>query len=122
MLYEDLEVFKQAHLLVLEVYRVTENFPRTEVFRIVNQMIRSAYSVPANIAEGNSRNTTKDYVNFLYIARGSLSELRYFLLLSKDLKYIDVSRYQELKEKCDNVGRLLNGLIKSLKKREDDRY
>ncbi len=75
MKYEDLEVFKKSHELVLEIYEITKNFPKEEQTRIVNQMIRAAYSIPANIAEGNSRNTTKEYLNFLFISRGSLNEL-----------------------------------------------
>ena len=64
MKYEDLDVFKKSHKLVLEIYRITDQFPSREQMRIVNQMIKAAYSIPANIAEGNSRNTTKEYLNF----------------------------------------------------------
>ena len=76
-----MDVFKKSHQLVLNIYRITEKFPRDEKFRLVDQMIRAAYSIPSNIAEGNRRNTTKEYVNFLYTSRGSLHELQYFLLL-----------------------------------------
>ena len=115
MKYEDLEVFKKSHELVLEIYEITKNFPKEEQTRIVNQMIRSAYSIPANIAEGNSRNTTKEYLNFLFISRGSLNELIYFLMLSKDLNYISNDIYLTYRKKCNVVGKLLNGLINSLK-------
>lgn len=91
MNYENLLVFKKAHNFVLNIYDVTKNFPNNEKFRLVDQLIRASYSIPSNIAEGNSRNTTKDYVNFLYMARGSANEIKYFLLLSKDLNYIEKS-------------------------------
>ena len=70
MNYEELNVFKESHKFVLEIYKTTETFPNEEKFRLVNQLIRASYSIPSNIAEGNSRNTTKDYINFLYNARG----------------------------------------------------
>ena len=115
--YEELEVFKKAHNFVLETYRVTKTFPKEERYRLIDQLIRAAYSIPSNIAEGNSRNTTKDYINFLYMARGSANEVKYFLLLSKDLKYINEEPYSELKNKIEVITKLLNGLINSLKRR-----
>jgi four helix bundle protein len=80
-------------------------------------MIRAAYSIPSNIVEGNSKRTTKDYLNFLYISRGSIHELKYFLLLSKDLYYLDEDQFYRLSERCDRVAKLLNGLINSLKEK-----
>ncbi len=115
MNYEDLDVFKNSHEVVKDIYGITSKYPKEEKYRLIDQMIRSAYSVPSNIAEGNSRNTTKDYINFLYIARGSINELKYFLLLSKDLNYINKSEYSRLKENCISVAKQLNGLINSLK-------
>ncbi len=66
MHWKELNVWNKAHDLVLDIYRVTANFPKSEIFGITSQLRRSTYSVPANIVEGNSRNTTKDYVRFLY--------------------------------------------------------
>ncbi len=119
MNYKDLDVFKDSHKIVLEIYNITKDYPETEKYRLIDQMIRAAYSVPANIAEGNSRNTTKDYINYLYIARGSINELKYFLLLSKDLNYININEYSRLKEKCVSIAKQLNGLINSLKKKNE---
>ncbi len=119
MNYKDLDVFKDSHKIVLEIYNITKDYPETEKYRLIDQMIRAAYSVPANIAEGNSRNTTKDYINYLYIARGSINELKYFLLLSKDLNYININEYSRLKEKCVLIAKQLNGLINSLKKKNE---
>ncbi len=115
--YEQLEVFQKSHALVLEIYNITDSFPSHEKFRIVDQMIRSAYSVPSNIVEGNSKNTTKEYLNFLYISRGSIHELKYFLLLSRDLSYISDRVYQKLLSECDAIGKMLNAMINSLKRK-----
>jgi len=112
--WKELNVWKKAHDLVLEIYRVTANFPKSEIFGITSQLRRSAYSVPANIVEGNSRNTTKDYVRFLYQARGSVEEARYFLFLSKDLEYLDNNDFKKFEEEYEKVSKLINGLIKSL--------
>jgi len=118
MHYSELDVFQKSHNLVLKIYKVTNNFPDDEKYRMINQMIRAAYSIPANIVEGNSRNTTKDYIRFLYNSRGSLNELNYFLLLSKDLNYISIDVYDNLIIETNEIGRMLNGLIKSLKDKD----
>ena len=116
MHWKELNVWKKAHELVLEIYRATANFPKSEIFGITSQLRRSAFSVPANIVEGNSRNTTKDYIRFLYQARGSVEEVRYFLFLSNDIKYLDNKDFQRLEEEYSSVSKLINGLIKSMNK------
>ena len=113
--FTQLEVWRRSHELVLEIYRVTKAFPNIERFRLTDQLCRSASSIPANIAEGKGRNTLKEYLQFLYIARGSLEETRYHLLLAQDLSYLEGGDYQILKARCDQIGKLLNGLINSLK-------
>ena len=115
MHWRDLEVWKKAHALVLEVYRLTLKYPKNEAYAIVDQLRRASYSVTANIVEGQSRNTTKEYLYFLYNARGSVEEVRYFLLLSRDLGYIDNDIYQKYEAEYEIVSKMLNGLIKSLK-------
>jgi len=87
--WRELNVWKKTHELVLEIYRVTAKFPRTEIYGLINQLKRAVYSVPANIVEGQSRQTTREYLQFLYNARGSLEEVRYFLLLSMELGYLN---------------------------------
>ena len=119
MHWKELNVWKKAHDLVLEIYRVTANFPKSEIFGITSQLRRSAYSVPANVVEGNSRNTTKDYVRFLYQARGSVEEARYFLFLSKDLEYLDNNDFKKFEEEYEKVSKLINGVIKSLNRSEE---
>ena len=121
MNYEELDVYKKAHNFVLEIYKVTKAFPNEEKYRLTDQLIRAAYSIPSNIAEGNSRNTTRDYINFLYMARGSANEVRYFLLLSKDLNYINDETYAELNEKIIIIIKLLNGLINSLRGKTNEK-
>ena len=117
MNYKDLDVFKNSHKIVLEIYKITNKYPKEEKYRLIDQMVRSAYSIPSNIVEGNSRNTTKEYINYLYISRGSINELKYFLLLSKDLNYINIDEFSRLKESCILIAKQLNGLINSLKKK-----
>ena len=114
MIYSDLNVFKLSHQFVLDIYRITKSFPSDERFRLVDQLIRASYSIPSNIAEGSQKNTTKDYMNFLYISRGSANEIKYFLLLSKDL---NTAIYTELNDKITSIIKMLNALITSLKKR-----
>jgi len=113
--WRDLKVWQESHQLVLEIYRVTASFPKTEVYGLVDQLKRASYSVPANIVEGQSRNTTKDYLHFLFNARGSLEETRYFLLLSKDLDYLNKETYINLENRYSLISRMLNKMITSLK-------
>jgi four helix bundle protein len=99
---------------VLRVYEATKVFPRNEAYSLTDQIRRASSSVPANIVEGQSRNTTKEYLQFLHTARGSLEEVRYFLLLSKGLGYLDQEVFQSLEGDSEVLSKMLNGLIKSL--------
>ena len=101
--------------MVLEIYSTTAGFPSSEKFGIVEQLKRAASSIPANIVEGQSRNTTKEYVQFLYIARGSLEEVSYFLLQSRDLQFLSSKKYDELENKYKNISMMLNSLIKAMR-------
>ena len=112
--YLDLEVWNVAYLCVLEIYRITNTFPSDERFGLTSQIRRAAYSIPANISEGNGRQHTKDYINLLYISKSSLNELKYFLLLSKALGYLTEPKFLELNSMVNRIGRMLMGLIKSL--------
>lgn len=94
--FDELKVLTASHLLTLEIYKATKGFPTEERFRLTDQLCRSASSVPANIAEGNSRKSKKEFIQFLYQAKGSLSETQYHLLLAKDLKLIDQDLFNEL--------------------------
>jgi four helix bundle protein len=103
--FKDLIVWQKSHALALKVYRVSARYPKTELYGLVSQMRRAAVSVPANIAEGFKRASRPDKARVLNIAQGSLEELRYFLLLAKDLGYEeDLGVAEEL----DKVARLLD--------------
>ena len=110
MMHTDLDVWKKSMDLTEHIYRVTKEYPRIEQYTIVSQMRRAALSVPSNIAEGAARRTTKDYIRFLYIALGSISELETQCLISQRLDYYDYSCINDLL----NIKRMLNSLIKSL--------
>jgi four helix bundle protein len=116
-MYEDtskLIVWQKAHELALKIYEITKDFPKDELFGLTSQVRRAAVSIPSNIVEGKARGSNKDYNRFLMIARGSLEEVKYQILLAKDLKYIDELVYKEIYRSMDEVGRLLGGLIKKL--------
>ena len=119
--WKELEVWRKAHGLVLEIYRLTARFPSAERFRLTDQLCRAASSVPANIVEGQARQTTKEYIHFLYNARGSLEETRYHLLLAKDLELLDSDIYASLEKEYETVSKMLNGLIQSLRRKENAR-
>ncbi len=110
--FEDLEVWRKAHQLVLSIYKVTNDFPTEERYGLVSQMRRSAVSIPANISEGYKKRSLKDKANFYNIAQGSLEELRYYLILAKDLGYL--KNTNGLLISIDEVGRMLYGLVVSV--------
>src|SRR3990167_6729613 len=101
--FYDLDAWKQAHILVVEVYRITENFPKEELYGIVSQLRRAVSSITANIAEGFARYHFKDKIRFYYQARGSVAEVQNFLILSKDLNYISMKNCQEIGEQTNAV-------------------
>ena len=93
------------------IYKITKGFPKEEIFNLVSQMRRAAYSIPSNIAEGSGRGTQKDFIRFIQIAQGSANEFSYFCFLSKDLKYLESADYDDINGKCIEVSKMLNGLI-----------
>ena len=111
---EDLDVFKLSHQLALEVYEITKGLPEYEKFGLTSQMRRSAYSIPMNLMEGSHRLTTKEYRQFVGIAKGSAGEMKYQLLLARDLKYVSNERYWHLIEKYERVSQMLTRLVQSL--------
>ncbi len=114
--HHDLMVWQESMSLVKDIYRATENFPREEIYALTSQMRRAAVSVPSNIAEGAARTSNKEFLHFLSIARGSLSELETQILLAHDLEYLPENRL--VLERVERIFALLGGLIKSLKGRE----
>ncbi len=112
---EDLEVFKKAHFLALKIYKVTERYPLDEKFGLISQMRRASSSICANLMEGGYRLNKKEFRQFVGIAKGSIGELKYHLLLSRDLGYLTDSEYNFINEEVEEISRMLNGLVKALK-------
>jgi four helix bundle protein len=113
--FEELKVWKVAHELVLEVYKVTKSYPKEEKYSLIDQIKRSSSSVAANIVEGNERKTKNEYLQFLFQAKGSCAETKYHLLLSRDLGYIDSEKYIQLNTKAIEISKMLSSLINYLK-------
>jgi len=112
--YKDLNVWKNSRRLVKDIYILSENFPKHEQFGLTSQMRRATISVPSNIAEGYARNTKKEYLQFLYIARGSLAELETQILLAIDLLYCNQNMAEEIIKDINSIQKMLTTLIKKL--------
>jgi four helix bundle protein len=112
--YTKIKAWQMADDLTVAVYEATRAFPKEELYGLTSQLRRAVYSVPANIVEGASRESKKDYLHFLHIARGSLAETRYFLHLSRRLGYLSEADYERLSSKALEALRMLSGLIKSV--------
>ena len=112
--YEELIVWQKAMGLVVEVYKVAKLLPDEELYVLSDQMRRSALSIPSNIAEGQERGTTKDFIKFLHIAKGSKAELETQLLVCSRLEYLSPSQIELAQGLLVEIGKMLNALIKSL--------
>lgn len=113
--HKDLDVWKKSIALVTAMYQLTRSFPKDEIYGLIQQLRRSAVSIPSNIAEGAARHHKTEYVQFLYIALGSLSELETQWLISKNLEYLDEKNYNFINDLVQEIRRMLLGLIKHLK-------
>jgi four helix bundle protein len=114
MSVENLKVFKKSHELTLDLYKLTTQFPSEEKFGLTSQIRRSSASICANLIEGSHRNNTKEYRQFAGISRGSVGELKYHLLLAKDLNYISENHYKNHLDTVNDISKMLFGLVKSL--------
>jgi four helix bundle protein len=114
--YKDLVVLQKSMALVTEVYRVSQEFPKEEIFGLMSQTRRAAVSVPSNIAEGHARTSKKEFQYFLSNARGSLAEVETQLTIAHQLAYLNETAINQLLEQLWEVGRILNGLLSSLKR------
>jgi four helix bundle protein len=110
--FQDLVVWQKAHQLVLSIYKVTRDYPRAEIFGLTSQMRRAAVSVPANIAEGFKKRGQADKARLLNIAEASLEELRYYLILSRELGYLSGNTGEI--ESADEVARILGGYVRTV--------
>ena len=116
--YRDLVLWQRAIELAADVHQVTLKLPRHETFGMAAQIRRSAVSIPSNIAEGSGRRTTREFIAFLHIARGSLSELKTQLFLAQRVGYLDDADVTTTDSLSDEVGRLLNAVIRGLRRRQ----
>ena len=117
--FYDLKVWKDAHSLVLQIYKITKYFPSDEKFGLTNQIRRAVSSVSANIAEGFGRFHFKDKIKFYHQARGSAVELQNHLILGKDLGYLDNTTAKNLFSQAELVLKEMNGLIASINRQQD---
>ena len=116
---EELDVFKRAHQVTLKIYEISGKFPADEKFGLVSQMRRSAASIATNLMEGSYRLNRAEYRQFVGIARGSSGELKYHILLAKDLGYLSKSDHGVLRAQLDEISKMLMGLAKSLAFRKE---
>src|SRR5689334_18132840 len=114
--FRDLIAWQKAMDLVTLIYTVTDDFPRKEMYGLTRQVRDAVLSVPSNIAEGKGRQTKKDYVQFLFRARGSLYEVQTQLEAAKNLKFLQQPTFERVSEEAQEVGRVLDGLIKSVQR------
>ena len=112
--YKNLIVWQKAIEFVTVIYKTTKLFPSDEKFNLITQINRAVISVPVNIAEGYGRESSKNYLQFLRISRGSILELETLLLISKNLNYLPIEDYEKLTENLNEISKLLQGLIKSI--------
>jgi four helix bundle protein len=117
--FEDLIVWKKAHQLVLDIYKATMSYPKDELYGIVQQFRRAAVSIAANIAEGFRKHGVNDKIRFYNIAEGSLEECRYYLILSRDLGYLQL--FDELWMLSDEVRKLLLAYTRVMREKEGSR-
>jgi four helix bundle protein len=115
--YEDLAVWQKSVALATRLYKATGRFPVDEKFGLISQIRRSATSIPANVAEGWGRGSTKEYIQFLLMARGSLMELETHLIISHNLGYLGPETLSASRSETRELGRMLNGLIDALRAR-----
>ena len=114
--HKDLDVWKRSIRFVQDLYSVTKLFPKDEIYCLTNQMRRAAVSIPSNIAEGAARKGNKEFIHYLYISLGSLSELETQIIISERLKYIDVEVSNELTVELIEIKNMILGLIRFLSK------
>ena len=112
--FKSLLVWQKSHELVQEVYRVSRDFPREELYGLTSQLRRAAVSIPSNIAEGCGRGTDGEFARFLNIAMGSAYEVEYQMLLARDLGYIETMQHQSLELKITEIKKMMTGLLRSI--------
>ena len=115
--FKDLHAWQEGHVLVLMVYKITKKFPKEELFALISQMRRAAISITSNIAEGFSRQSYREKVQFYSMALGSLTELQSQMLIAKDIGYTSLEEYEKTLQQSVIVHKLISGLIRSSRSR-----
>jgi four helix bundle protein len=115
--HKRLDIWKESVKLSIDIYRITEHFPKSEAYGLTSQMRRAAVSVPANVAEGAARKSSKEFTAYLYISGGSLSELDTLIEIAAQLEYITASEREKLDKQVESIGCKLGGLITHLASR-----
>jgi four helix bundle protein len=113
--YRNYIVWQKSHRLVIDIYKTTSTFPKSEQFNFVSQINRAALSIPTNIVEGCGRETQKELIRFLYISSGSAHELEYLIQAATELTFIDNNDSEKLLSKIDEIKKMLYALIKKIK-------
>lgn len=113
--FKELKVWEKAHQLTLSIYKASAKFPKEEIYSLTSQLRRASASVPANIAEGCGKNSQADLANFLNISLGSANETEYFLILSKDLDYLNEEQFTILSNSINEVKAMLINLISKVR-------
>jgi four helix bundle protein len=113
--YQDLEVWKLSIEFVKEIYRLTEKFPPSEIYGLTNQIRRAGVSIPSNIAEGQGRNSSKEFRQFLAIALGSLAEIETQLIIAREINFLGNEETDPLLETIDRIRKMIKGLSTSIK-------
>jgi four helix bundle protein len=113
--FERLEVWRKAHQLTIRIYKLLSTFPGHERYSLMDQMKRACYSIPFNIVEGNERRSKKEYIQFLYTAKGSAAELKYQLILAKDLGYLEEKTFTLFLKEIDDITKMISGLLSYLR-------
>jgi four helix bundle protein len=114
--HKRLDVWNKAIDLTIDIYKLSDGFPKAEIYGLTSQMRRAAVSVPSNTAEGAARQTRKEFINFLHMAQGSLSELDTQLVIACRLEYLSVESFEKIENAIETISKMITGLIKSLKK------
>lgn len=112
--FKELKIWQRSHKLTLSIYKLSKAFPKEEIYGLTSQMLRSAASIPTNIAEGTGRNTDPDFNRSLVLAMGSAAELEYQLILSKDLGYCNLTEFESLTNELVEIRKMINVFIQKI--------
>lgn len=113
--YKRLKIWEKSHGFAIEIYKVSKQFPKEELYGLTSQIRRAAFSIPLNIVEGHASVSKKEFLNFLNIANRSLVETEYLLEIGKELNFINDAEYQRLEKMRSEIGMMLNAFVKSIR-------